>query len=359
MTKLDFSAKIYTNKKGELVEMFDINDLDYLSTHNILLAKLKKIDILHLINSLDNFYIPYRSKLNLPANATFGFELEYEGIPREQISRFISTYTKDYDSTRDVSLDSGGEIISPKLRDEDKTWTDLFMICQYLKDNHAVMTENAGLHISAGTHILSKDAEAWATLIETYMAFERVLIRSGFGDKLNARKSFLQYAQPVGVQLLLSRSLIEEKADLLQIKKFLWQIRQNKYNAINFRSLSFSDQEFRENTCEFRFFNATSEATIIQNNLNTIMKMFISAREKSIDRDFLRAKLSELEKDIIGEKNYINECNKIQLEDALIFTDLIFDNLFDKLCFLKQYLKGFATPPKDEIDTIMARRLVA
>lgn len=338
--------------------MFDINDLDYLSTHNIELAKLQKLDILHLINLLDNFYIPYRSKLDLPSNATFGFEIEYEGISREQVSKFISTYTPEYESIRDVSLDSGGEIISPKLRDMDKTWIDLFMVCQHLKDNHAIMTENAGLHISAGTHILSKDAEAWATLIELYMAFERVLIRSGYGDKLNARKSFLKYAQPVGVQLLLSRALIEEKADLLQIKKFLWQIRQNKYNAINFRSLSFSDQEFRENTCEFRFFNATSEATIIQNNINTIMKMFISATTKSIDRDFLRAKLAQLEKSIIGEKNYINECNKVQLEDALIFADLIFDNLFDKLCFLKQYLKGFATPPKNEENAIMARRLV-
>ena len=339
--------------------MFDINDLDYLSTHNIELAKLQKIDILHLINSLDNFYIPYRSKLNLQSNATFGFEIEYEGIEKSQVDRFISTYTPKYNSVRDVSLNSGGEIVSPKLRDEDKNWLDLLIICQYLKENNGIMTEKAGLHISAGTHILSKDAEAWATLIELYMAFERVLIRYGYGDRLNARKSFLQYSQPVGVQLLLSRSLIEEKADLLNIKKFLWQIRQNKYNAINFRSLSFSDQEFRENTCEFRFFNATNDATIIQNNINTIMKMLISAATKSIDRDFLRAKLTQLEKNIIGEKNYINECNKIQLEDALIFADLIFNNLFDKLCFLKQYLKGFATPPRNERDTILARRMVA
>ena len=339
--------------------MFDINDFDYLSSHNIELAKLKKIDILHLINSLDNFYIPYRSKLNLPPNATFGYEIEYEGIKREQISKFISTYAPEHASVHDVSLDSGGEIISPKLRDKEETWTELLIICQYLKDNHAILTENAGLHISAGTHILNRDAESWATLIELYMAFERILIRTGYGDKLNARKGLQHFAQPVGIQLLLSRSIIEEKADLLNIKKFLWQIRQNKFNAINFRSLSFSDQEFRENTCEFRFFNATNEAAIIQNNINIIMKMFIRATQKSLDRDFLRAKLTKLETNIIGEKNYLNECNKIHLDDALLFADLIFDNLFDKLCFLKQYLKGFATPPEKESNTILARRMVA
>jgi len=195
--------------------MFNINDIDYLSTHNIELAKLKKIEILHLINSLDSFYIPYRSKINIPSNATFGFELEYEGIEKNQIDRFISTYTPNYNSTRDASLDSGGEIISPKLRDKIETWNDLLLICQYLKEHNAIMTEKAGLHISAGTHIFHKDAEAWATFIELYMAFERILIRSGYGDKLNARKSFLQYSQPVGIQLLLSRSVIEEKADLL------------------------------------------------------------------------------------------------------------------------------------------------
>ena len=89
------------------------------------------------------------------------------------------------------------------------------------------------------------------------------------------------------------------------------------------------------------------------------MQMFICAAKKSIDRDFLRARLTGLEKDIIGKKNYLNECNKIQLEDALTFADLIFDNLFDKLCFLKQYLKGFTTPKKNEKETVLARRMTA
>lgn len=321
--------------------MVDISNFEQLKSQNIELSKLKKIDILHLVRTLADFHMLYRTDLGLPKNATFGYELEYEGISKALSDQFINTYTSNYQSKIDVSLDSGGEIISPKLTDTQKIWSELLLICDFLSSHNAITTENAGLHISAGTQLLNKDAEAWATLIELYMAFERILIRFGYGDKLNARKSFF-YSRPVGVQLLLSRNLIE-KTTLLNIKKFLWQVRQDKYNAINFRSLSFSDQEFRENTCEFRFFNSTSQAVIIQNDINVIMKMFMSAANKSIDRDFLKTKLAELESEIVGHKNYLQECNRIHLEESLLFADLIFDNLLDKIYFLKQYLKDFST----------------
>ncbi len=42
-----------------------------------------------------------------------------------------------------------------------------------------------------------------------------------------------------------------------------------------------------------------------------------------------------------SENDYLESCNEIDFYQALTFADMVFNNLFDKICFLKQYCKDY------------------
>ena len=73
---------------------------------------------------------------------------------------------------------------------------------------------------------------------------------------------------------------------------------------------------------------------IWQNNLNTLVNFLLYTKYSKFDLDTIIKRRNETE--------YRFELyDEIYLDQALEFCDLIFDNNYDKVYFLKQYLKGF------------------
>ena len=230
------------------------------------------------------------------------------------------------------------------------------MLCAYLKAKNADTKHNAGLHIHVGAHILGENLDAWRRFAKLYTIYERVLIRFGYGDKVNARSTLFAYAKPVGLKFLESIECLDENKSLTTSRKFYKQIYDLKKNAINLRNLEFLQAIVSFNTLEFRNFNATTEETIIQNDINAACHMLLAAANKNLDEDFLNYKLRQLEKDSLSEKVYIEQCSQVLLREMAELVDLIFDNNQDKIYFISQYIKGFETC--ESSDAIVCRKFL-
>lgn len=115
----------------------------------------------------------------------------------------------------------------------------------------------------------------------------------------------------------------------------------NKRNlALSFYNVKLCSSKtvMQRNTIEFRSPNATTNEVIWQNNINTFTKMLVSAKNKTIDEDFLNYKLNN-EYLSYRENEYMY--SEVNLKNALEFVDLTFNNNLDKVYFLRQYLKDF------------------
>lgn len=297
---------------------------------------LRGKNLQELLVTIDEYFIEYRYNLNLPDELTFGVEIEYEGLRKRKVDRFIQDF-KNWKSTSDGSLTMGGEIISPILKDKVEYWKELKKICEFLTKKNADTLNNAGGHIHIGASILGKDVEAWKTFLKLYTIYESVIFRFAYGDKISARKGMNKYAKPVSDTLYRAIPAIIKAENIYDISSTLPT---DKYNALNFNHVSFANLQTNgiNNTLEFRNPNATTNATIWQNNINAFAKMLLSSKSRLMDEEFLDYKLQHEFQSSEHDKYMYNE---VSLKNVLEFVDLVFNNNLDKVNFLKQYLKNF------------------
>lgn len=315
-----------------------MNNIFMTPNRNDSFSLLKGLDLQELLVETENYLLEYRDKLNLPSDLTFGVELEYEGIMKLITDKFIEKNLNQWNSKRDTSLKSGGEITSPIMTDEKRCWQELKKVCEHLSKRKADTLHNAGGHIHIGACILGEDVEAWRNFLKVYTAYESVIFRFIYGDKISGREKLFKYAQPIADSLYNSISTINAAKSLYEIRWTLPVI--ERYNALNFCNVHFYEPEnkYGKNTLEFRSPNATTNEIICQNNINAFAKMLVSSRDKVMNEDFLDYKLKH-EYVSFSTKEYMY--NSVCLKNVLELVDLIFDNNLDKIYFLRQYLKGF------------------
>lgn len=304
------------------------------STKNDKISYLRGLDLQELIVQIENYYLEYRDTLNLINDVTFGTEIEYEGIDRYHTDKFIEN-KEEWRSKGDGSLNSGGEIISPVLTDQIKTWQELKEICSFLKQKKVITTGNAAGHVHVGAHILGNDCNKWIKFIKLYIIYEHIIFRFIYGDKINLRKKGIEYAKPIADDLYAILHKIIKIKDVRELSNLLPD---HKYQAINFKNINYHNvlSKRTKNTLEFRGPNASSEEIIWQNNINALTKSMLSPN--SLDEEFLNYKLKyERVSYITAPHLYTQIC----LKNVLEFCDLVFDNNLDKVYFLRQYIKGF------------------
>lgn len=301
-------------------------------------AFLRGIDLQDLLVETQNYFLEYREKLNLPNDVTFGVELEYEGILRTITNKFIEKNLREWHSKSDGSLSSGGEVTSPVMTDEIQYWKELRMVCEHLAKRRADTLHNAGGHIHIGACVLGEDVEAWRNFLKLYTAYENILFRFIYGDKISGRKKLFKYAPPIADSIYNGMSSINRATSISDIRWILPT--SERYAALNFSNVNFYNPErrYEKNTLEFRSPNASTNAVVWQNNINAFAKMLVASRDKVMDEEFLDYKLKH-EYLPYSENEYMY--NDVSLKNVLEFVDLVFDNNLDKIYFLRQYLKDF------------------
>ena len=323
---------------GEMISLFGNNsDIISLLRGNTKFSQLKGLDLEELINLIESFYLIYRPTLNLDETITFGTEIEYEKLSRLFVNDYFKSNLTDWKSTYDDSIKHGGEVISPKLTDNEKTWKELQLVCNFLKQNNAKALDRTGSHIHLGAHIFDGYKDKCFEFLETYVAYEKILTRFFYGEYLSGREYLdlkMKYMTKEFAYVNYDHEL--GKLSYISVDSFLKKL--DKGFVIRTCHADLSGEEKAGNTIELRVANGTLEEVIWQNNINAYTKLLLAIKNNIVDMDLVRHKIKNEFIDNLNDKNLYN---KIYVDDALEFVDMIFDNNLDKVYFLRQYFKNF------------------
>ncbi len=295
------------------------------------------IELQELLYYIENYYLEYRNRLGFDDNVTFGLEIEVANSHNKYIQKHLKDdkIKPEWVITSDGSLHSGIEINSPILKDTCANWVNLNRVCSIIK-NHCVIDETCGGHIHVGTQVLGPQKQSWLNFLKLWSVYENIIYRFVYGDYLTARSNMSKYAPPMATYFWKSYENIK-KMEKFRIRTAQDYLGYHKRQAVNFLNVKDFNDFSSGNTIEFRCPNGTIEPVIWQNNVNLFINMLLYCKSSNFDNDIIDRRRAINQDKYLG----LNWYNEIYLEQALEFCDMIFKNNFDKVYFLRQYLKSF------------------
>ncbi len=298
---------------------------------------MKKKELLKL---LDDVEILYRDTLGFSEDITFGLEIEYIDLHYIEALKLIEKKYNKWGYQKDESVCNsgfGGEVVSPILRDNRKTWVELRDILVDLKDNFAHIDESTAAHIHVGSSIFNEDINKYLYFLKMWTVFEKEVYQFSYGefnymrDKYNLFSSFIRpnmVRNYYGIKKVIEESDGVFIDDLHDIISFLGKFRNLGVNLRNVKEVDNLDK----NTIEFRTFNGTLDKRIWQNNVNFVL-------------NFLEYFNGDYDKELIDY--YFKKCSELppnlgcyNLDKGILLGNLIFKDDIDYLYYLKQYTKG-------------------
>lgn len=313
--------------------------------NNDMFSKMHGIDLQDLLYYIENYYLELRNCLGFDSYITFGLELEFENAMKEHIENELikrSLYDA-WELKHDGSLERGAEINSPILKDTTDSWNNLKRVCSIV-DANAIIGQRSGGHIHVGTQVIGGQPESWLNFIKLWSVYENIIYRFAYGDFLTARPSMSCYAEPLTKDFWEDYKKLK-KCDLLDMEVIIRNISHQKYKAVNFNNVKISDFKniSDKNTIEFRCPNGTLNPTIWQNNVNLFVNMLLYSKSTRYNDDIIQNRRN-INKDKYSKLIWYDE---IYLQQALELCDMLFTNNFDKVYFLRQYLKSFEINNKE------------
>lgn len=360
------AVKVY--KKGEMNNMINTKEKDLQPITSFpfidpnkcdLLGNYKGKELLEILSQLDKFHLVYRSIIGLDKSDTFGIEIEYEQaqyeLVREKLIELFNINMNDspairWNSKIDISMPIAsngkrynGEIISPILTDTKEIWQQIESVCQMLQNMQAKNPNSSAGHIHYGTQILGLNINNWLNMFKMWVIYEKIIFRFAYGENLGPRKSISTYAGKIGDILYRQLPNYEKYCNARELNRSLFN---SKQYALDFASVQFNNVHrfMANNSFEVRCPNGTLNPIIWQNNVNFFAKLFKYCASQNFNDELITSRLRNYH----PENNSYASYNQIYLQEAIELADLIFDNNLDKLCFLKQYLKSFQHPQKEE-----------
>lgn len=292
-----------------------------------------------VLKKMANYKIKFRDKLNINSELTFGLEIEFENAFLNEIKKEVLIKFSNWNVVEESSLKKydnfgrtmGGEVVSPILTDSKNTWKTVRNLCKLLDDNNAYIWEKSGLHINLGSQIIK--GEDWLKFLKIWVIYEDIIYRFAYGLMSKPRSNIYKYASPISQKIYPCIDDISDCFDILrQDKKWGLQLK-------NVKSMYYEDN----NRIEIRCPNGSTNPIIIQNDINFFINLFLCVN--TIDIDYLNYQIKKFKPKEIKEYEIIN------IDKALELANIIYNNNYDKLLFLKQYYKNnnYQISPKKRI----------
>lgn len=280
--------------------------------------------------------IKYRTTLNLPSNLTFGIEIEYENAINELISNLLyeeELLNKNFSNwinkieidlvynNIDINKVMNGEINSPVLRDSIKTWKNLRIVLNILKENNALITNQCGGHVNIGAHILGNNITYWRNFLLLWILYEKEIYKFSSGEfsKIRIRENGVIDRLTL---LLLKNILYISDIDKNKIDIFRYLGKSGVSFLAKKHDVSFYDfKKFNydlDNRIEFRIPNGSLKEEIWQNYINFFAKFMIACK-KELDVDEIVYKINNNDHSVLELADYVFEDN-IDKENFLIQT---------------------------------------
>ena len=200
--------------------------------------------------------------------ATFGVELEFLGdlapIARALHENGLSTVNRvvrenipdSWVVKEDDTVANGGEVVSPILRDDPRSWQSLAHVCMILQRQGCRVDASCGTHVHVGADRLGDDPTVIVRLIRAGVMFEDLLYRLGTLGRERAHRGTVS-AYPWSSRLLARYGYQPVPTSVPQFKA---DYGPQHIDAINLERLGRADGE----TVEFRIANGTLHPLEIQ-----------------------------------------------------------------------------------------------
>ncbi len=324
---------------------------------NLLLTKLSNQSLMDFLYLVNHYLLEYRDSLSLPENLTFGLEIECDKFNLKRVRKVINQKNQElattfnpWQITTDISVNKGGEIISPILQDNHSSWYQVQSIC-YSLQKYAKIKDQAAGHVHIGTNIIGDDVNKLWQFLQLWISYEKVIYRFCYNEYLTARPRLIHFACPIADLL---NAHYETLAAMVQnnvpIEKLSQEIinilHRQPYNqvgrneAINFNNVKDYHSHIKMNTIEFRCPNGTLNPIIWQNNVNLFAHLLSS--DNLFQADLVNTRRLQNK----HQNNNLESYQQIALTPALELCDLIFNQNIDKIYFLRQYLKNYEESTK-------------
>ena len=304
--------------------------------------ELSILDNKEVIDIIKKHKIEYRDSLN-GLNIPFGCEIEFEDANYKKVlKKFNSLKNKNINlsSWKLVEEDSlnpyfyseifstnlnGGEIVSPILNDNIKSWQNLKEVCEFLRNMKAKSLDLSAAHIHFDNKLFKENYIALKRLLMLWVIYEDVIFRFSAGFKDKVREYALTYAVPVSNKVF---NIINNTSNYEGLLKSLKIPRTNAISLYNF------DKKIND-SFEFRCPNGTLSEIVWQNNIN----FFKHLLESSLDDNKEWDKIDYQIKNYIPCNFQFELYNILDIDKACTLADFIFNQDIDKKSFMKQYIK--------------------
>jgi len=336
------NTKLYNIDENPLFKYF-------LPYENDKLSDMSGSELQDFLYYLNKYYLQLRTKLDFSSKVTFGVEIEFEKtkgiseLKKEMEDENIDSYS--WLPKLDGSLKQGLEIASPILRNSEKTWSELKKVCCIARRNGKIL-KNCGGHVHVGAHVLGTDVKSWLNFLKLWSVYENIIFRFCYGEYLTARNHILDYSE-LCIKYFFENSLELSKESSISVKALLDIVSYERCQAVNFINVSEPLKYRKENTIEFRCPNGTLEPVIWQNYINLFVNILLYSKSSTFNEEIILERKNKLNFQNDKETEwYLNLYNQIYLGQAIEFADLVFDTNYDKIYFLRQYLKNYEISEK-------------
>lgn len=277
----------------------------------------------------------YRSILNFKKSILFGLEIELETIHYQSIKDIvIHGINSTWEIKREGPTQYGIEVVSPPLKNENETWRLLLKLSEILQLLNPTFGY-ASFQVNLD-NFMEKDKIV--PFLHFFATYEDIIFRFSKGKDNHLRDNINAYASPIIPDLttrLRGRKDKIVKYHFQNKKEYAINLKTNEYKKLMTNQIPFYYEE-QLNTpisiIEFRTPNGTDNAVLWQNYINTFY--FIMAYVNSDSFDSERFKNSWQSQRVYQIDSY----EVLNMEKAIAFANLIFEEDIDKIYFLKQYI---------------------
>ncbi len=288
---------------------------------------------------LKQIFLPRNRKykrIGLDPNMTIGIEVETEGeysfIVEEIQSVLDRENGRKWKTKDDFSLNSGVEIVSPILTDNEEDVEDVYMVCEMMKKTGQNITNRCGAHIHIGADYL-KSKEAYINLYEIWGNTERIIYIMSNREGSTPRSKIRDFSQTISekVSKALKNGTIQlySEESLSEFIDDMKRVQDDRYVGLNIFNIN-----NKNNTVEFRVANGTIDPdTWIENaklfgRIVQVSEQLAEIQEKD--------ELSKEEKELICLKELLKD-DIPQVEKAEILTRILFTEDERKI-YLRRYM---------------------
>ncbi|MEN8904458.1 MAG: amidoligase family protein [Clostridiales bacterium] len=331
------------NKRVEINKNYTDDEFFYADNEELFKSELEKA-------KTEDLEYEYTNVLN-GSNNTFGLEIEFEEgnankIAKElydlgicgydhQVNYHAPSISGKWKLEKDISV-SGGELVSPPLKDTPETWKTLEKVCAVAKKYGAKSNrDSCGGHVHIGIEPLDTSSERWKRFLKSSGGFEDVMFRVSGGDNGVVRSDVSLYARRFAPNAKRGLNRDLPMINFLDVRSYTRSVSgRDRYQAINLTNI----YRGKQNTIEFRSFNSSLDPRILQNNVKISNGILFASEKAKTSNDSesnsMKRRGSILENQIIGSENRNND------KSVRDFVDVIFTRKKDKDSALKLYAKN-------------------